>query len=777
MMPGSHQTRTVEEIYEDVCGRLEGVEHHGEYATAFCPAHPNTDTPALSVIKKPDGVTFKCHGQDCTRAAICEAIGIKEQDLYTDAPGAKVYQFERKGDKSETEIGCTVEQYATEKGLPADWLKSRFGLRDLKKHPRTGEPAVVIPYFDESGEEARTRYRLALRKPAEGPDPRFSWKTGSKADLLYGIEDLEKIKENGKAAILVEGESDRHTLVYHKFPALGVPGAQNLKSVRLEDFEGIERIYAVIEPGEAGERFGEKLGELFKDRLRLVKLGEYEDSSGLHLDDPGKFEERFRAALSEAVSYSEQQKKGSEAAAAKMWETCRELAESEDILAEFARDIKEAGVVGQEREAKILYLAATSRYLSMPSSIIVKGPSGGGKSFVLNKVLDFHPEEAYYKLSAMSDKALAHFDQPLKHRHLVIAEAAALNNSEMAEYLVRTLLSEGYLHYVYPLATNEGVELHEVYVEGPTGLFITTTQQSVHQENETRLLSLTIDDTKAQTRAVILGLTGEEATGPNLTRWHVLQRWMALAGEKRVVIPYARWVADWIPEAALGVRLRRDFTQVLNLIRSHALLHQANRERDEEGRVVATCEDYRAIRALLYDIIAEGLEASVPKTVRETVEAVRDLYDELESKSDGVTVAALKKDLNLDRSAAQRRIGTALKRGFVKNLEEKKGKPGRYAPADLLPDDVVVLPEAEELVASGMCRCARCARGSRGGSEHATSENPLINSTAHLHTPNSHLHSPVDNNGVCSETPPDPCAQRAHLHTPEENEEESIEWL
>ena len=42
----------------------------------------------------------------------------------------------------------------------------------------------------------------------------------------------------------------------------------------------------------------------------------------------------------------------------------------------------------------------------------------------------------------------------------------------------------------------------------------------------------------------------------------------------------------------MAVRQRRDFGQLLTLVRVHALLHRSSRECDAEGRIVATLEDY-----------------------------------------------------------------------------------------------------------------------------------------------------------------------------------------
>ena len=53
------------------------------------------------------------------------------------------------------------------------------------------------------------------------------------------------------------------------------------------------------------------------------------------------------------------------------------------------------GVVGERRGAKLIYLATTSRLLSRPVSIVVKGPSSGGKSFVTESVLKFFPASAF----------------------------------------------------------------------------------------------------------------------------------------------------------------------------------------------------------------------------------------------------------------------------------------------------------------------------------------------------------------------------------------------
>jgi hypothetical protein len=231
--------------------------------------------------------------------------------------------------------------------------------------------------------------------------------------------------------------------------------------------------------------------------------------------------------------------------------------------------------------------------------------------------------------------------------------------------------------------------------EGPTGLLVTTTAPRLHPENETRIVSVTVDDTAEQTRAILRAQAkGREAEAPNLVPWHALQTFIT-AGPAGVSIPFARSLAELIP--AVAVRLRRDFPALLSLIEAHALLHQATRERDAEGAVVATIKDYAAVRRIVADLIADGVGATVSKAIRATVAAVAAL---IASNPAGVSVTALAGELSLDKSAVSRRVDVAIKSGYLRNDEDRKGRPARLVLGDSLPDEMDVLPTPETLAAN-----------------------------------------------------------------------------
>jgi hypothetical protein len=446
-----------------------------------------------------------------------------------------------------------------------------------------------------------------------------------------------------------------------------------------------------------------------------VELDDAKDVSDLHLKDPGGFGVSIERARTGArawldIAESEAQERSREA-----WAACEKLATSPDILALFADELAGCGFAGETRAAKLLYLALTSRLLPKIVSVAVKGPSSGGKTYLVERVLGYFPGSAYHALTAMSEKSLAYSEEPIGHRFLVVYEAEGMAG-DFATYLMRSLLSEGRLRYEFVEKTAEGLKVRLIEREGPTGLIVTTTAVRMHPENETRLLSITVNDTSEQTGNVLAALAEEGCRESDPRPWLALQEWLASpAACHRVTIPYAPALAELVPPVA--VRLRCDFGAVLNLIRAHAVLHGATRERHPDGRIVATLADYSAVRELVADLVSEGVEATTPKTVRETVEAAERLLED--SDDEAVMVTAIARELGLDKSAALRRVRNATDRGHLKNLEDRKGRPARLVLGEPLPADLEILPEPERLAERLERGCT--VAGENGGIDHPPS--------------------------------------------------------
>src|SRR5829696_8399775 len=494
----SKETISMLADFEGVLDKLDVASRNGEKVMSFCPAHNDRNSPSLSLKAENGRLLLHCFA-GCRTEDIVSELGLQMKDLFSEVGGgifippntpARLHaqdekphangQNGRADDDARSEHGCTLGDYSKEKGLTEDFLRG-LGLRDVTY---LDKPAVRIPYPDEEGQEVAVRFRTSL----EGTE-KFRWRSGDKP-RPYGLGLLVEARK-ANYVVLVEGESDCHTLWFHEIPALGIPGASNWRDGWATYLDGIEKIYAVIEPDQCGDAHRERLTrcEAIRERLYLLELVEHKDPSSLHLADPGRFKECFEVALEDAKPWIELERAEAEAASREAWERCRELAQESDILGRFAEELARSGVAGESRIAKLLYLAVTSRLLERPVSIALKGPSSGGKSHVVERVLSFFPKSAYYALTAMSERTLAYSEEPIKHRFLVIYEAAGMSG-EFATYLMRSLLSEGRVRYETVEKTSEGMKPRLIEREGPTGLIVTTTAVKLHPENETRLLSL-----------------------------------------------------------------------------------------------------------------------------------------------------------------------------------------------------------------------------------------------------------------------------------------------
>ena len=124
---------------------------------------------------------------------------------------------------------------------------------------------------------------------------------------------------------------------------------------------------------------------------------------------------------------------------------------------------------------------------------------------------------------------------------------------------MRELISAGKLRYPVAQKDDHGnLVTKTIEKEGPVTFMVTTTRAKLHHENETRMLSIEVDDSEAQTRAVMRKVA--ETVGLNLSSTADLQPWwdfqrLLAEGPRDVVIPYAKVLSDLVPSAA--VRLRR----------------------------------------------------------------------------------------------------------------------------------------------------------------------------------------------------------------------------
>jgi hypothetical protein len=254
-----------------------------------------------------------------------------------------------------------------------------------------------------------------------------------------------------------------------------------------------------------------------------------------------------------------------------------------------------------------------------------------------------------------------------------------------------------------------------------------------------------------QTTREVLRTRGERATGsrreaPDPRPWHEAQHWLAEDGTHEVAIPFATTLATLFP--AKLVRARRDFEQLITLIEACAILHQRQRERDAQGRIIATETDYRIIYDLAGSVFGAAAAEGVTPAVRETIATVATLTNGDEGNT--VSAHAVATALKLGRPAVSRRRTLALKGGFLVNEEPIKGKPHKLRVGDPLPEEAT-LPSPESI------RTLEYPPDSPHGSAEMTLRMGYAN------TPTVRVEHPHSSNGTCEQANPRGSAETREL--------------
>ncbi|GAB3785829.1 toprim domain-containing protein [Dyella agri] len=292
------------------------------------------------------------------------------------------------------------------------------------------------------------------------------------------------------------------------------------------------------------------------------------------------------------------------------------------LLDRIERDLTTLGMAGESLNKRLCYLAAISRKLDDPLSLLIQSRSAAGKSTLQNLVLSLVPDEDKVVYTRMTDQALFYQDPTaLMHRVVALEEAEGLGG---AAYSLRALQSSKQL----AIATTSkdpvsGKMRSEHYlVQGPVAVLLTTTSAALDEETASRFLTVTIDESTAMTERIferqreadtLAGYLRRQEHDALIQQHHAAQRLL----EPVVVInPYA----PQLKFPAHSLRARRDHKKYLMLIKAIAFLHQKQRPVKEVAQgdqvlryIEVTREDIRAANALAETVMGSTAdELSAP---------------------------------------------------------------------------------------------------------------------------------------------------------------------
>ena len=512
---------------------------------------------------------------------------------------------------------------------------------------------------------------------------------------------------------LCESELDALTFWLHRVPALGYGGARFWRREWAPHAVPFARVLVVQEPGDAGIESSrlvslsilEAASELpDPPEVSIVPFPEeVKDANGLHLDVDSHteaFHERLRLLVSQAIpaerlneQLTAEEEGRRQAERQELMETAGPLLHDPAVMHKAIQTVEDLGVVGEPQNIGILHLATRSRALKRPANLEVNSPATAGKTHLVVNTLRLEHEEAYYELTAGSERSLIYLGESLEHRILYIQEPEGLGQG-VGIAALKSLIWEGRLKYDTVVREEGEFVGRHIEKEGPTGLIVTTTHP-LDEQVSTRMIRIEVNATEEQTRR-ILSEIGERAAGVeavvDLGAWHALSK---LLGEPvTVVVPYGPWLSSLV--ATKTLRIRRDFTLLITLIQASAVLHRYQRPLGELGEAFATAADYAVVHSLVADLFRAAQSEGITDADRAFVAAVAELSQEGRTP---ISQSKLSNHVGMSKGAVSYRVRRLLSTGYLGNQEDRKGKPAKLVPGDPLPERVPPLPSPCDLVA------------------------------------------------------------------------------
>jgi DNA primase len=344
-----------------------------------------------------------------------------------------------------------------------------------------------------------------------------------------------------------------------------------------------------------------------------------------------------------------------------------DLLSSPDLFDRISQDTETLGYVGEDVNKRLLYIAASSRKLDDPISVIVLSESASGKSYLVDTIRKLIPAEDVLAMTSLSEQALNYLPEDgLMHKFLVMGEAV---HGDIVEHQLREMLSAKELSRLVTTKDEKTGALTSRMVrkEVIVSAIMSSTNYDINAENASRSFVINTDESAEQTRSIHrvqrkkYSLERYRAKEDNIPRiihqHHCAQRLL----EKRVIVnPFA----DLLDFPSSMMRARRDHERFMDLIACVCFLRQFQKEDQEEGGlayIACDLEDYRVAHDLMQAILPSTL-TNFPKAAMGLYEQLREILhqkaktDELEVEKVSVTQREIREATGLSQMFVKRNM-------------------------------------------------------------------------------------------------------------------------
>ena len=359
-------------------------------------------------------------------------------------------------------------------------------------------------------------------------------------------------------------------------------------------------------------------------------------------------------------------------------EKAMEFLKSPKLMANIDSLLEQAGIIGEQDNRKIIFVAASSYKMPNPLHTMVQGSSGSGKSHTINTIAETMPQEDVLDMTRITSKSLYHYKEgELMNKLVIIQDFDGVD--EQAQYAFREIQTHKKLSSSTAVKDMQGNTRGKIKtVHAHFASVVATTKAEVYLDNMSRSIMLGVDESEQQTLAIIKRQNMKKAGLADKDSEHqakqLLRNCMRVLKSHQVVNPFA----DKLMLPLEAKMLRRLNEQFQDFVCQITLLHQYQRKTDAQGRLVATKEDVR----LAVDLFFSAIILKVDELDSSTRQFFERLKAYVHTQPAGTTHRfsrnEIRNSLRLDNSTCHKYFTILKQREYIQQVEGSANRGYRY---------------------------------------------------------------------------------------------------
>jgi hypothetical protein len=354
-----------------------------------------------------------------------------------------------------------------------------------------------------------------------------------------------------------------------------------------------ERIKVDLYDRDAMRYIANQIGESFSLNPELIEVDLLQLTDEL---------EKYRETQLEQNKSSFQSQRNYVAVPPEKRKACVEFLSNPELINQIDVLLEKSGIVGEESTRKLLFIIAISYKNADPLHALLHSESGAGKSHLINSVAKCIPTEDVLSITRVSSKSFYHYTQNELMNRLVLLQDYDGLDSE-AQFAFRELQSAGSISSSVAYKDKNGNLTSTIKTVKGSFASMAASTREVYIDNLSRSVMVGVDESIEQTERIVnyqnKRLAGWINTDEELNAQQFLQDCIRCLKSYDVINRYA----DKIKLPVEAKMLRRLNNHYQSFVKQITILHQFQRDRDEQGRLIAQPEDLKAACDILMDSI------------------------------------------------------------------------------------------------------------------------------------------------------------------------------